>query len=91
MHVRCSGKTAVPTFEFKLRTSGSTGRVQLLDAPEEFQRMYENADVEWGKDGDYVLLSPKATNGYLKLNADGKYVFRHYTRGVGIMSLGYCS
>ena len=90
MHVRCSGKTSVPTFEFKLRTTGSTGLVQLLTASEEFQRLYENANVEWDKDGDYVLLSPRATNGYVKLMSDGKYVFRHYIQSVGVMSLGHC-
>ena len=88
--MRCSGKTPLPTFEFKLRTTGSTGLVQLLTASEEFQRVYENANVEWDKDGDYVLLSPKATNGYVKLMSDGKYVFRHYIQSVGVMSLGRC-
>lgn len=90
MHVRCAGRTTVPTFEFKLRTTASAGPVQLLAASEEFQKIYENADVEWGKDGDYVLLSPKAAKGYVKLVSDGKYVFRHYLQSVGVMSLGHC-
>lgn len=80
----------MPTFEFKLRTAGGTGPVQLLTASEEFQRRYEDASVEWDKDGGYVLLTPKAANGYVKLMAGGKYVFRHYLQSVGVMSLGHC-
>jgi hypothetical protein len=90
MHVRCSGKTPVPTFEFKLRATSRTGSIELATAPEEFQRQYENANVEWDIDGGYVLLWPKATNGYVKLLSDGKYVFRHYLQSGGVMSLGRC-
>ena len=90
MHVRCSGQTSVPTFEFRLRTKNGTGSLELTTTSEEFQRRYESADVEWDKDGGYVLLWPKATNGYVKLLPDGKYVFRHYIQGLGVMSLGHC-
>lgn len=90
MHVRCSGQTSVATFEFTLRATGNTGTVELVTAAAEFQQRYENADVEWDKDGGYVLLSPKAANGYVKLLADGKYVFRHYIQSTGVMSLGQC-
>jgi len=90
MHVRCSGQTSVPTFEFKLRSTGSTGSLELVTTSDEFQRRYENADVEWDNDGDYVLLWPKATNGYIKLFSDRKYVFRHYIQSLGVMSLGHC-
>lgn len=90
MHVRCSGRTSVATFEFKLRTGAGTGKVELLTNSEEFQQRYENANVEWDKDGGYVLLTPQAGNGYVKLLADGKYVFRHYIRSAGVMSLGHC-
>lgn len=90
MHVRCSGRTPVATFEFKLRTKAGTSTVELLTAAEEFQQRYENANVEWDKDGGYVLLTPQAANGYVKLLADGKYVFRHYIHSAGVMSLGHC-
>ena len=90
VHVRCSGRTSVRTFRFDLRATGRAGSLELVTAAEEFQRRYENADVEWDKDGDYVLLQPKAEKGYLKLLADGRYVFRHYMKDVGVMSLGSC-
>jgi len=90
MHVRCSGRTSVPTFAFVLPTVGSTGALELTTTAEEFQRQYENANVEWDQDGGYLMLWPKATNGYVKLLADGKYVFRHYIQSRGVMSLGHC-
>lgn len=90
VHVRCIGRTSVSTFAFKLRAARGTGPVELDAAPEEFQHRYANASVAWGEDGSYVLLGPRGTNGYLKLLADGKYVFRHYLEGRGVMSLGSC-
>jgi hypothetical protein len=90
MHVRCSGETSVPTFEFMLRATRSTGSLELATTSEEFRQRYENANVEWDKDGGYVLLWPKATNGYVKLLSDGRYVFRHYIQSRGVMSLGQC-
>lgn len=90
MHVRCSGQTSVPTFEFRLRTTSGAASLELITASEEFQQRYESANVEWAADGSYALLWPKAANGYVKLLPDGKYVFRHYIQGLGVMSLGQC-
>ncbi len=88
VHVRCSGRTSVRTFPFALRAAAGT--IELVTATPEFQRGYQDASVEWDNDGTYVLLQPKRTNGYVKLLADGKYVFRHYIGSVGVMSLGTC-
>lgn len=88
VHVRCAGRTAVRTFPFGLRWAA--GALALVSEVQEFQQRYENADVEWDKDGTYVLLQPRGAPGYLKLLADGKYVFRHYLQGAGVMSLGRC-
>lgn len=88
VHVRCSGRTAVRTFPFALRSAA--GAVELVTAAQAFQRGYQDASVQWDKEGTYVLLLPKGTNGYLKLLAGGQYVFRHYIGSVGVMSLGTC-
>lgn len=88
VHVRCSGRTSVRTFPFALRSAAGT--VELVTATQEFQRGYQDASVEWDEDGTYVLLLPKRTNGYVKLLADGQYVFRHYIGSLGVMSLGAC-
>ena len=90
VHVRCIGRTSVPTFPFELRVTGVTGTLEAASAAEEVQRQYENAVVEWSKEGDYVLLVPTASNGYLKVLSDGKYIFRHYVQNAGVMSLGHC-
>jgi len=81
-------ENAVPTFPFILRSAA--GSVVLVTEQSEFEQRYANAEVRWGEDGTYVLLQPKGAPGYLKLLADGKYVFRHYRQGVGVMSLGRC-
>lgn len=88
VHVRCAGRTVVRTFPFALRSAA--GSVALVSEAAEFQQRYENAGVQWDKDGTYVLLQPRGAPGYVKLFADGKYVFRHYLQGVGVMSLGHC-
>jgi hypothetical protein len=88
VHVRCAGRTAVETFPFALRAA--SGSVELVTAAQEFQRTYQDAKVEWGEGGSYVLLMPRGANGYVKLLADGKYVFRHYIGSLGVMSLGTC-
>ena len=90
MHVRCAGQTTVATFSFKLRTTSGSNVVTLMVQDEENQRKYEGASSEWAGDGSYLVLSPRAANGYVKLQADGKYVFRHYIQGRGVMSLGQC-
>ena len=38
----------------------------------------------------YVILRPQGRAGYIKLLANGKYSFRHYSQDVGIMSYGQC-
>jgi hypothetical protein len=90
VHVRCSGRTPVPAGPFRLRVAGSTGSLEPAPAAEEVRLQYENAIVEWSRDDDYVVLSPRASNGYLKVLSDGKYIFRRYVQSVGVMSLGYC-
>lgn len=90
VHVRCAGQTEVATFPFRLRAASGPGSVALMAGDEDRQRQFEDASVEWAEDGSYVLLSPRGSNGYVKLLANGRYVFRHYIQGRGVMSLGHC-
>ena len=90
MHVRCAGQTAIATFPFRLRVAPGSNSVALAASDEDNQRQYESATVEWAEDGSCLLLSPRSSNGYVKLLEDGKYVFRHYIQGRGVMSLGHC-
>jgi len=90
VHVRCAGQTTVATFPFKLRAAPGSMSVVLLAQDEEDQRNYVGASSEWAEDSSHLLLSPRSVNGYVKLSSDGKYVFRHYIQGRGVMSLGLC-
>jgi hypothetical protein len=90
VHVRCAGQTTVATFPFKLRAAPESKSVALVAEDQEDQRNYVGASAEWAEDSSYLLLSPRSANGYVKLFPDGKYVFRHYIQGRGVMSLGLC-
>ena len=90
VHVRCAGQTTVATFPFKLRAVPGGKSVVLVAQDEEGQRNYAGASSEWAEDSSYLLLLPNSTSGYVKLSSDGKYVFRHYIQGRGVMSLGRC-
>jgi hypothetical protein len=89
VHVRCVGLTTVAASPFKLRVAAGSPTVALV-IDDENQARYQDAEVEWAEDGSYLLLSPRSANGYVKLLADGKYIFRHYIQGRGVMSLGHC-
>jgi len=91
MHVRCAGQTEVATFPFKLRGASGLNSIALMASDEDKQRQYEDARVEWAEDGSYLLLSARSGKGYVKLLADGNYVFRHYIQDRGVMSLGHCN
>jgi hypothetical protein len=73
-----------------LRAAAGSKTVALVAQDAEDQRNYEGASSEWAEDGSYLLLSPRSTNGYVKLSSDGKYAFRHYIQSRGVMSLGQC-
>ena len=91
LHVTCAGKTAVPTFHFGLRT---TPNGAALDAPADaqvFVEAYAGGGVDWSSDGQHVIVRPAQSRGYIKLFRDGSYVFRHYPRDEGVMSLGTCT
>ena len=90
MHVRCAGRTTVATFPFTLRAEAGGALVALTPVDAEGPGAYQHAKVEWAEDHSYLLLSPRVGSGYVKVLADGKYVFRHYIQSRGVMSLGQC-
>jgi hypothetical protein len=90
IHVACSGRTEVRTFPFTLRVNSSRGWIESTSDASGIWKPYENASVDWGKDGTYVILRPQGREGYIRLLANGKYSLRHYSQDVGIMSHGQC-
>jgi hypothetical protein len=90
IHVACSGRTEVRTFPFRFHANASRGWIESTSDASGIKTPYENASVDWGKEGAYVILRPQGRGGYIKLLANGKYSFRHYSQDVGIMSYGYC-
>lgn len=90
VHVSCTGRTSVPTFPFRLRVTPAGVALDGPAAAEIFVEQYSDAQVEWSNDGQYVILSPARSRGYIKIFHDGRYVFRHYQHNEGFMSLGLC-
>lgn len=91
MHVSCAGKTTVPTFRFSLRVTATGGALDAPPPAEAFVEEYAGATVEWSSEDLYVIVRPARSGGYVKLFQDGTYVFRHYPRHEGVMSLGTCA
>lgn len=90
VHVGCSGRSTTRTFAFTLRASRSHGWIEAVADISGIVERYENGRVDWGRQGDYVILRPHAANGYIKMLADGSYSFRHYSQDIGMMSYGHC-
>ena len=91
MHVSCAGQTSIETFAFKLKASQSLGTIESASGSGGLAMQYHNGRVEWDQEGQYVILTPHATSGYIKLVSDGTYSFRHYSQHIGVMSIGRCS
>ena len=87
IHVSCAGRTEQPTFPFRLRARGKLGAIEA--APAAIAAQYANARATWSEDGA-VILRPREGPGYIKLQTDGRYSFRHYVGEAGIMSHGRC-
>jgi hypothetical protein len=90
IHVACSGRTEVRAFPFRFHANASRGWIESKSDTSGIQKLYEDGRVTWGKDDAYVILRPHGREGYIRLLANGKYSFRHYSQDVGIMSHGQC-
>ncbi len=93
IHVSCSGPSALKAFPFKLRASGSRGWIETAADtadPKGIGELYENGRLDWDSRLAYVIVQPHRGNGYVKVQADGSYSFRHYSQDGATMSRGYC-
>lgn len=94
VHVSCAGHTPIPAFEFRLRVASSEGSIVPATAvpatPEAVYAPYAKARIEWDDAGAAVILRPAEGMGYVRLQADGRYSFRHYVGAAGVMSIGHC-
>ena len=91
MHVSCAGQTTLSTFTFSLRVTPSGGALKAPPGNEAIVERYADSQLEWSNDGLYLIVRPAWSSGYIKLFQDGRYVFRHYPRHEGVMSLGTCA
>ncbi len=87
IHISCSGQSAVRTVPFDLTVTGERGKL-----------VFANPDKPDGPDSGpvriesgYALLRLIPDADYVKVEADGRYSFRIYRRGIALMSHGVCS
>jgi hypothetical protein len=91
IHVSCSGPSTLRAVPFKLRAVADRVSIEPASDPAGLGELYRDGRVEWASDRSYVLLRPARANGYIKLQADGKYSFRHYAQdAAATMSRGHC-
>ena len=90
IHVSCAGPTELRTFAFRLRVVSGKGWIEAEPGAAEFQLLYSDARIEWSEAQGDVILRPREGPGYIKLQADGRFSFRHYPQSIGIMAYGRC-
>jgi hypothetical protein len=91
IHVSCSGPSTLKAVPFKLRAVADRGSIEPASDPAGLGELYRDSRVDWASDKSYLLLRPARANGYIKLQADGKYSFRHYAQdAAATMSRGHC-
>ena len=91
IHVACAGQTTLRAFAFTLRVSGDHARLTAMgDGDGSVAERFARARVVEEAGNPSMLLLPEPANGYLKLQADGRYSLRHYLERGAIMSWGRC-
>jgi len=89
-HVSCSGRTAIRTFAFRLRANHRLASIEPESDPSGIAHLYTRLSADWDNAEGSVIVRPQGANGYLRLLADGRYSFRHYSQDGGTMSHGHC-
>lgn len=88
IHAGCAGRTETAAPPFKLRADAGRGSIESPDA--DMRELYANGRAEWEDGETRVIVRPERGQGYIRLLADGRYVFRYYRGDAGIMSYGTC-
>jgi len=88
IHAGCAGRTETPALAFKLKADAGRGSIESPDA--DMRELYANGRAEWEDGETRVIVRPQRGQGYIRLLADGRYVFRYYRGDTGIMSYGSC-
>ena len=88
IHAGCAGRTDIEAPRFKLNAVSERGWIESPDT--DMRDLYANGRAEWNDGETRVLIRPDRGEGYIRLLADGRYVFRYYRGDAGIMSYGNC-
>ena len=86
IHIACSGRSDIEAAPFVLSVSGNDARLDFPHggAPD----VPLTGGIRFG--ADYALFRLRPDADYIRVEADGRYSFRLYRRGVAYMSYGEC-
>jgi len=91
IHVGCSGRSSIPSFTFDVTISGDRASLKQKTPVESPQGPPpRSGPVSWADGNGYAIVWLRPTPDYLKIVADGSYIFRHYSGGTAYMSYGKC-
>ena len=90
IHVGCSGRSTIPTVSFDIAIKGEHAWLKQTADTGEPTMAPRSGPIEWENDDAYVIVWLRPRPDYLKISSDGRYSFRHTSRGTAIMSNGTC-
>jgi len=90
IHVSCSGRSNIPAVAFDVTINADQAWLQQTPDRSDPPMAPRSGPIEWAADGDSVIVWLHPRPGYLKISSDGRYSFRHYSRGTATMSYGQC-
>ncbi len=82
IHVNCAGATRIPTVPFKITISGVEARIQIHSTHTQTTGQVFRDKV--------VLIELAASNDWIRIEQDGRYIHRIYRNGQAAMSYGTC-
>ena len=90
VHVTCVGRTPIAAFGFRVSLRGGVATLSAGPEAEAVYRPYERAQAIWDDAPAQLIVQPASGPGYLRIDAAGRYSWRHYVGPTGVMSIGSC-
>jgi hypothetical protein len=90
VHVTCTGHTRITAHGFRVSVRGESASVSAAPEADPVRQPYERARVVWGDAPADLIVQPASGPGYLRIDAAGRYSWRHYVGPTGVMSIGSC-
>lgn len=90
IHLGCSGRSTIPTVSFDIKIKAKHAWLKQTPDTSEPTMAPRSGPIEWANVDAYVIVWLRPRPDYLKISSDGRYSFRHTSRGMATMSNGTC-